>query len=256
MAKQDNPHNKKGEAQLRDVLQSEPDDKDCEICQNRLYDYIVAQLGGEDYEARFPDVASHLDACENCASVYADAYDRLYELERVEKANILPLPEKLPAPDLSFLTTSKKNKLAKVLRDAVQSTTETFKLQFSAKLMQLVPQPPAAPQVRAPADSERYNEILLRLDPTLAPEELNLPITLTAYRDSYQPDTCLIKLNYKPAEESWPDLGGRNVTLRSVNEKFEALTDPWGDVSFEGIPVNNLADFTLEISRTRQDPAI
>ncbi len=243
-------------ALLIEVLRSEPDDAACQACLDRLDEYIAAQLDGQDYVACFPDVAMHLDACLDCADTYA----RLYELELAEAADCLPQPDHVPDPDLSFLLpgtagplspaalrTRSAAALTERLRAALHRVGDRLTLQFSTDLLLSLRPSPAAAQVRAPADTERYGEALLILEPDEALHP-DLPVTLTAYRDTRRPDACLVEVVVEPPGRSWPELGGIAVALIVAGERHEARTDAWGLVALEGIPIARLADLTLEIT--------
>jgi hypothetical protein len=248
-----------GQARLIRALRSKPDDEACQACLGQLDEYIAAQLAGEDYVARFANVAVHLDACPDCAGAYA----RLYELERAETVNGLPQPDQLPDPDLGFLrhpaeeplspttrqASLKAPDLAQQLRHAIRRPGERLTLQLSADLLALLRPSPTALLTRAPADTERYGEILLSLEPAMVPD-LDIPLTLTAYRDAHQPEMCLVEAVVEPAGRSWPDLSGIQVTLHLAGEKREAITDAWGVASFEGVRINDLAGMALEVTLT------
>jgi hypothetical protein len=246
-----------GQARLVRALRSGPDDAACQACLEQLDEYVAAQLAGEDYLARFPEVAVHLDACLDCAAAYA----RLYELELAEAANRLPQPDQLPGPDLGFLrqgataapsaTThpapAGDTGLAGQLRRALHRSGEKITLQLSAGLLSWLKPSPTVALTRTPADTERYSEALLNLQPALVPD-FDLPITLTAYRDAQHPERCLVEVVVEPAGQSWPDLGGISVTLAFAGERRQAITDAWGVASFEGVPIDDLAGMALEIT--------
>lgn len=243
-------------AHLMEILRSEPDDTACQTCLSRLGEYVVTQLAGEDYVARFPDVAVHLDACPACA----DAYARVYELELAEAADRLPQPDRLPDPDLSFLLPGvtgplspaalrarlRATALTERLRAALRRVGDRFTLQFSTELLSLLQPSPAVAQVRAPAHFERYGEVLLTLEPDEALRS-DLPITLNAYRDAHRSEMCLVEVVVEPPGRSWPELEGIVVALTVAGKRYEARTDAWGLAAFEGIPITRLTDLTLEI---------
>ncbi len=248
-----------GQARLIRALRSKPDDEACQACLSQLDEYIAAQLAGEDYAARFANVAAHLDACLDCAGAYA----RLYELELADATNRLPQPDQLPDPDLGFLRHAvaepfsptmrqdllKPADLAEQLQNAIRRTGERLTLQLSNDLLALLRPSPTALLTRAPADTERYGEQLLNLEPAMVPD-LDIPITVTAYRDAHQPEMCLVEAVVEPAGRSWPDLGGIRVTLLLAGEKRQATTDAWGVASFEGVRINKLAEMTFEVTLT------
>src|SRR5262245_43235899 len=51
---------------LASALLTQPDDAACTACLDTLEEYVTAQLAGDDNVARWPEVASHLDACVAC----------------------------------------------------------------------------------------------------------------------------------------------------------------------------------------------
>jgi hypothetical protein len=224
---------------------------------SRLDEYVAAQMASEDYAARFPDVAVHLDTCPDCADTYA----RLYELGLAEAAGRLPQPERLPDPDLSFLLPEATGPLSPValrarlraaalaeqLRAALHRVGDRLTLQLSTEMLPLLRLSPTAARIRAPADIERFDEVLLALDPgeALRPD---LPVTLMAYRDAHRPETCLVEAIVEPPGRSWPELEGFDVALIVAGERREATTDAWGLVAFEGIQIAQLAEITLEIT--------
>lgn len=226
---------------LAQVIRMKPDDAACLACLNQLDAYIAAQLGGEDYAARFPDVARHLDGCVECAQAYA----RLYELERAAMAETLPQPAHLPRPDLGFLQPQSPS-LAERLRAALRRAGDRFTLRLSDDLLAGLRPAPAIALTRAPADAERYAEVLLvlRPDESLRSE---LPFGLTAYRDARRPDECLLEVSVELPGRSWPDLGGLTVALVLGTQKREAVTDAWGLAAFEGVPVAALGEASVEV---------
>lgn len=224
------------------ILQAKPDDEACQDCLNRLDEYIATQLAGEDYLARLPDVATHLDACIDCAEAYA----RLYELEVAEAADNLPQPQQLSEPDLGFLR-RRMTDLTTRLRDALRRTAEQVTFQLSAELLLLLRPLPTASLTRSPSDSQRYSEVLLNLEPAIAPD-LDLPINMAVYRDAQQPETCLVEVVIKPPDQSWPDLGGRLVILNAAGQTRETISDAWGIATFEGVRLDDLSKTTITVT--------
>lgn len=242
-------------ARLLRVLQSKPDEVACRACVDRLDDYVAAQLAGEPYAARYPEVAIHLDACPACANVYG----RLYEVELAAASNTLPEPEQVPDPDLSFLLPGTASPLSpsalraqvartltERLRAGLRRTGDRVRLQLSADLLPLLRPPPAVAAVRAPTDAARYGEVLLALNPDegLRPD---LPMTVTAYRDAHRPEECLVEVSVEPPGRSWPDVEGLAVALIVAGERREARTDAWGLAAFEGVPIDHLGDLVFEV---------
>lgn len=246
-------------ARLVQALRTAPDDAACQACLSSLDEYVTAQLAGQDYMARFPDVAMHLDVCLDCAGAYA----RLYELEIAEAADRLPQPDRVSDPDLSFLLPGAAGPMSPAalrarlraamltdrLRAALRRIGDRLTLQLSVDLLEFMRPAPAMMSVRAPAAGERYAEVVLILEPdeTLRPD---LPITVTAYRDSQRPDECLVEVVVQPPGRNWPDLDGNTVVLIVAGERREATTDAWGLASFTDISITHLADLTVEVTLT------
>ena len=133
------------------------------------------------------------------------------------------------------------------LRAAVERRGERLSLKLSPALAALLRPSLSVAPVRAPADGERYGEILLRLDPEEL-EAFDLPISITAYRDAHEPENCLIEVLVAPAGERWPDLVGRTVTLSTPGGTHEATTDPWGVAAFEDVRTDALEKVTIDVS--------
>jgi len=207
----------------------------------QLDDYVAAQIAGDDYLARFTNVAFHLDACVQCA----DAYARLYELELAEAANRLPQPQQLSEPNLDFLQQGSSDLIAQ-LKKALRQTAEWVTLQLSVDLLPLLRPSPTIALTRAPDDSERYGEILFKLEPEKI-ADIELPVALTVYRDARQPELCLLEVVVEPPGLSWPDLEGRIVLLNVAGVMHEAVTDAWGNVSFADIAMEDLSQTTMEV---------
>lgn len=230
------------QALLARILQARPPESACQTCLEQLDGYVTAQLAGQDYAVRFPEVAAHLDACPDCA----EAYGRLYELELAAATGRLPLPNRLPKPDLSFLAPQAAPGLAEALSAAVRRLGNGLTFHLSAGLLPLLRPAPALAAVRVPADSVRYGEVLLALEPDDA-RRAGLPLGLTAYRDARRPEVCLLEVKVEPPGRSWPDLGGTTVTLTAAGDQRRAVTDAWGLAAFEGVAVAHLAQLMVEI---------
>jgi hypothetical protein len=236
--------------QLLEILRSaSPPESECQSYLPRLDAYIAAQLAGEDYLTRYADIALHLDRCERCA----DSYARLYELELALAAGELPAPQLMPAPDLSFLSTPKTqggNSLLDLLADALRSTTNNIRLHLTEELLALLqPHQPAA-LTRSSVDDARYGEVLYELQPEQLPAP-TMPIRLTAYRDSLQPEQCLLEVVAMPPGVNWPNLAGYTVTLQIGDEQVTQTTDAWGVVAFAGIPITRLREVALHVDLAR-----
>lgn len=229
-------------AQLAQVLTQPLLEADHQHTLRQLDEYVAAQLAGQPYATLFPGVATHLDACVECAAAYA----LLYELALAEAQAMLPLPVRSPKPNLDFLTQPSPPSLLDQLRGAIRRTGERISLQLTPALLPALRPAYAISTVRGPADEQRYGELLLRLERV---DELaaDWPGAIAIYRDAHSPSACLVEVTVEPPGRSWPDLAGIEVVLVIDQEQRNATTDPWGLASFEDVPVTALATMGIAI---------
>ena len=226
------------------VLKNEHNEQTCDRCIEQLSAYIDAQLAGEDYLARFPEVAAHLDACLDCAGAYA----RLYDLEIAARSGLLPVSD-IPAANLTFLDRERPRSaidLGQMLAQALRSTADGLVFQFSQALLVLLqpgPQPAAA--LRSTPDA-RYGDVLYRLTATQAPDR-EMAFELVVYQDKQDPAHCLIEIQLQPAGQNWPDLPIYDVALQAGNAVRTVQTDAWGLASFEDVPLDHLAEMSVTV---------
>lgn len=237
---------KERRAKLTQVLQSIHRDEDCDACVSSLDKYVAAQIEGKDYLELFPDVALHLDSCVNCSEIYS----RLYELEVAEKEGVIPEPQSIPRPDLAFLAqkhmASPTDKLSELLDQLLRRGKEFISIQLSSQLISLLK--PSATQIamRSKDVGERYSEVIFEFKSDRLPE-LNIPFSVTAYRDAQQEEFCLVEVKINFPGRDWPNLGGRTVQLIVGETKREMLTDPGGVASFEEVPISDLEKVKVEV---------
>jgi hypothetical protein len=72
----------------------------CEECQAWLPSYADAEVGDLAAAELYPEVKRHLDLCANCEAEYV----AMLELALAEDAGELPMPERFPVLNLSFLS--------------------------------------------------------------------------------------------------------------------------------------------------------
>ena len=231
-----------------DVLRQKHRDDSCEQCLARLDDYIAAQLAGDPYRMTYGATADHLDSCPECAAAYA----LLYEAAWMEQHGRLPAPAHIPDPDLGFLKTKSDaaNWLSR-LRQALQHSQDRLSLQLSSGLVAFLQPPSPIALTRSADDEARYGRLLLSLTPNRFPE-LELPVSLLVYEDGQNPDNCLLEVTVEPPGRSWPDLGGRTVTVATWESAQTAVTDDWGTAVFPDIPIAALDSLRLDVDLSMQ----
>lgn len=222
------------------MLRQQPSEADCRLCLSQLHNYVVARQTGADDATQFSWIAQHLDSCVTCA----EAYGLLYELVLAEAQGELAQPERLPTPDLSFLTAVPD--LATSLSQAIQQTGQRVILQLNDVLAALLAPLPQTALTRS-TNEGRYGQKVLELTPEQVPD-VAFPLTLIAYADQEQPGRCLVEVTVEPPGLSWPDLGGRTITLTIEELSLTASTDEWGAAVFLDILILDLDSLRLDIS--------
>jgi hypothetical protein len=243
-------HNRQqGQARrLAEALLTQPDDAACTACLDSLEAYVEAQLAGDDHVARWPAVATHLDACVACAESYALLY--------AARLAAPTAPARLPTPDLSFLQASAAGPLAPAalraqrrttrLREAVASAVmragAQLRLTLSRPLLDLLP-PPAGPALafRSSAGPALFE---LALDQRGDAIER---LILSAYADDQAAERCIVRVQVALHEREWPDLAGVPVVVHAGDERRTATTDAWGEAVFEDVPITALPELVVEV---------
>lgn len=228
---------------LARVLLAEHDQAACDRCLDQVEDYIAAQLAGQDYAALFPAVAAHLDSCLACAAVY----NELYELQAM--AAFVPEPAAIPAPDLSFLEPALPAlaqgvpNLADALAAAVEQLGSQLRFTLTSALLGLAPSQPSL-AFRSESDAQPVVNFTL-VQPTEQVAEFGLSI----YRLTSS-EHCQVRVQLSLPEREWPDLAGVPVRLIAAGDVRQQISDAWGEVVFEQVPLAALDGLQVEI-----DPA-
>jgi hypothetical protein len=227
---------------LARAILAEHDDRACAACLDGLEAYVDAQLAGAAYAALYPQVAMHLDGCVDCAESYA----LLYEARLAEGQ--LPAPERVPAPDLSFLRASgpaqppldRAGQLAAALTAAIERAGARLRLTLSQALLDLLPPPATAPALRGAPGA------LLDLDAPVDDPAV-ARVHLAALPRAGAPGRCDLRVRLALHGRDWPDLAGVPVSLAVGGQAWRALTDQWGEVLFEDLPATGLAGAALMV---------
>ena len=222
---------------LAHALLAAPNPAACERCLDALEAYTDAQLDGEDYAAQLPEVAAHLDSCVDCALSYAV----LYEVRLAEAHGALPAVAHMPPPDLRFLLP--RPTLDELLAGAVQRAGDALRVTLAEPLLALLREEPRLPALALRgADDEPLFAIELP-----APDPQVERLTLAAYPED-APGTCQVQVLVALPDRAWPQLAGLPVRLVGRALERSALTDPWGEACFEGIPLTALPGLSVEVA--------
>lgn len=221
------------------ILQAVFDDPvladDCAACQADLAAYIDAELDGQPAANLFPMVAGHLATCADCRQVYGE----LRSLLTAEWRGQFELPPVPAAFDFAYLPAEDQ-----AVTRAAWRLDELGRLviQLAADLLRTLQGPAWQPSYlksgRAPL-----------LDYRLAGEVDDLNVHITAEPGGSDPQRLLVAVEVDiPSRGGWPNLAGSLVTLRRGDEVVEEQeTDAFGKAVFEGVPAQDLPEFTFEI---------
>lgn len=236
-------HSQEQAHRLARVLVEQPDQAACMACLDILEDYVTAQLGQQNYMARFPQVAQHLDSCVECAESYDLIYQALAENQQTVAINV-------PEPDLRFLQqaagpTNKSLQLKQALTDAIERTGKRLKLTLSQALLDLLP-PPQQPAFAMRSSPSELGTPLFELEMDEPGEEL-MYLHLSVYREAGTPSRCTVRVQVTIQGRDWPDLEGIPIVLRAGDEQRRQQTDPWGEVVFTGVPAAALPGLQIEV---------
>lgn len=213
----------------------------CAECQARLPTLVDAELAGLSPRRADPEVAAHLDGCSLCEGIY---------VELLEAASLalegLPAGEKMPAPDLSFLTEAAPSPeiLWRTPLETIQDAV-TDALGHLQRLVVHLRAPMPLPPRPAPGLLEAERTVEKPLLSTILVEHGALGIEVRAVRSEEAPDVCEVHL---VADSPRPDAPRpRRAILRSRDVEREATFDSLGQARLSGIPVAALAEMELII---------
>jgi hypothetical protein len=223
--------------ELARVLLAAPDQAACDACLDNLEAYVDAQLEGREYTRELAETAAHLDSCVSCSQLYAVLYTtRLEELQ-----GALPIPPATPVPDLSFLRPAPT--LAELLARSLEQVGGRLRLTLGQALLDLLQAAPSQPGLAFRDDA---GDPLFTLElPAPAPSVERL--TLAAYLEADAPGVCLVQVQVELPGRTWPALANVPVRISARGTEQRALTDPWGEASFEQVPLLALPGMVVEV---------
>ncbi len=94
--------------EIRHLVRAVAGDQDLAMthdeCLALLPEFVDAEVNGYSAAQKYPQVKRHLDLCDSCQAEYIDAL----KFAQQEAQGAVPFPDRIPKPDLSFLSASKK----------------------------------------------------------------------------------------------------------------------------------------------------
>lgn len=237
-----NSHDAMAAQRLARVLVTHDDPLACAACEQALDAYVEAQFAGRLQFDDWSVISAHLDTCIRCSEVYA----LCYELRLAESLG--PVPALIPTFALDFLAPAETSavpvatSLRDLLREAVTTSGERLRVQLSQTLLALVP-PPTAPLggLRSAGEQIPVYELVVEDE---GPFER---VRLIVYPQSNQPEQRSLHIQVEMSGRSWPDLADMAVRLDTDGERQESVTDAWGEVVFDHVPVDAVPGLAVEI---------
>lgn len=233
------------------LASDEEDQLTCQQCQDRLPEYLQAELQGQAHDPQWHPIALHLEQCPHCAAVYAE----LAELATLADGEHGTEPPHYPAPRLSFLGSERAAPSQPANKPWQLDTVGRLVIAFSAELLRAL-QPPMPPALAgAGIKSGTASRMLYQF--ALKEDVEDREITITVEQTQGDPTDCAIIVQVDiPSLGGWPHLAGTEITLsRGAQELEMQTTDAFGKALFSGIAVTDLPQLTFTISSTGPAPA-
>lgn len=226
------------------LMAREEDRLTCRERQELLPEYLQAELEGRAREERWRPIALHLEACSQCAAVYAALHDLAALAERRRGTE----PSHYPTPDLSFLEAGRATSPA-LPRIPWRLEAGRLIIEFTAELVCALQSPVRrAAYASAGLKSARSRRILYRFSLKEAVENLEVTVTAEERRDDPARCTVIVEVDV-PSKGGWPNLAGTRVMLRRGQEELETQwTDAFGEAVFEGIYTDDSPNLVFEIT--------
>jgi len=238
-------HCEHGVAHLVQALQTDEEDSlTCEACQVLFPDYFQAEMEGQANQDLWRPLILHLETCPHCSAEYATLTD-LTALAYGERGEA---PPDIPEPDLSFLGKKQAGDSQPVRIPWRLEELGRLVIQFSSELVQQAFQPPPDPLAYAGAGL-KSTQSTGTLGQISLEEVEDLKVTLTAEKMN-DPRRCTVTVEVDiPSRGGWPNLANTEVTLKRSDVESETdLTDAYGQVIFDEIAIEELAQLVFEIT--------
>lgn len=117
--------------------------------------------------------------------------------------------------------------------DAVRQIGRNYHLQLTKTLLnRLTPSPTFTFAPRS--DDDELGAAILQLE-----EREDAPFTFTLFKNG------TLEVEVMPAGRAWPDLAGSRVTIQIGARRESQVTDAWGLVMFEGLPLAEVGKLTI-----------
>ncbi|MEM7131087.1 MAG: zf-HC2 domain-containing protein [Chloroflexota bacterium] len=211
----------------------------CNECEERLPEYVNAQLLTGELSPEYSEVERHLQLCPHCASIYAVFSDQVREGYLATVSQDLSFE-----PDLSFLPAEniQLDKL-KFQFGSLQALKNLITFQFSQPLIDALNQPNVSPiGVKSASTAE--------IDESLIYEDDSSKISFTAERDEHNPQPYQLTFKIGVKGKKWPELSGTEISVRDRDhvEFIRKETDGFGVVVVELSTIHEITECFFTIS--------
>jgi hypothetical protein len=225
---------------------------ECEVYQARLAGYVSEELNNQAVERLYPDIAFHLESCENCATVYNREFRRQGRQKTLPELQQIGDRAQVEAAMRQILSPSRPNPAwSQVVLEhgrawLEQETGRYRQLWLSLAALGNLPGRTPAPAGMMGPDSAS-SDVLGQLDMTFPAANVEIKLVLLADSTTTGEDHCRVDL-VLTLKDHFGDFSGVQVTLLWDDASPQVKkTDALGKVSFTGLPCYQLPVMSLEI---------
>lgn len=226
----------------RALKERRPATSDCDLWREELPALVDAELMGLSPRKVAPELAAHLEFCDECGQLYAE----MLEAAWLASKGPLPVDEAIPEPDLSFLPKPKID--LDILWHVPLQNTWNAVVDAAGSLQKLlvevtVPRPlPSLAPLRGTLTDKGEERTLLVVE---MEEHGGLGLEVRATRYSASPERCTLTLTMDSPRPDAPR--PRRAVISYAGGRLVAEVDDLGQAHFPDVPLASLADMRVEI---------
>jgi hypothetical protein len=225
---------------------------DCQACQAKLADYVRLELDGQAAAQAYPEVAFHIETCDQCEAAYYREFraqgqnKSLAELRQIGgRAQVVGALEQIlaaPAPDPSWRQIALDHG-----RAWLDQETGRWR-QVWLSLATLGGGPRAAPALAGLMTDGIQEPSPVQESLDVAPIGADFEIKLNVVSEPTSAGEVLCRVDVAlTLKNRFGDFSGAQVTLLWGDTAHTQQTDALGKVSFSGLPCNQLDFMSLMV---------
>lgn len=209
----------------------------CQMCKDRLPEFVEAESEGIEKLHAWLAVTQHLNTCPHCRSEYM----ALKELITLSTPEIGSTPISYPFPDISFLR-QEGPPTQRSERFWRPSELGNLVIHFSAELLASLAYKPVALQGLKSTSSGALYQI--SVDEAFS----DFDVAIVVEENRRGTGLCTLVVKVTNSDLDWPQLAGSQVTLMQPGgESTTQETDPYGEAVFQRINRSALPNLTIEV---------